>query len=171
MSFFQGYKPQYVYNTILLEARPESIWQEITNVKVGRFRFPLLLSLLGVPKPLSAEVMVEGIGGYREAIFSNKAQFRQEILEWDLHRKYKFRFNPTTNFRVGHFMNLANGPFKIETGGYELFKEGDQIRLVLSSNYQLHGLAGKLMHLPFRLVVYYFQKHLLKGIKRNLEQI
>ncbi len=170
MSFFQGYRSQYVYNTILLDAKAADIWQEITNVKVDQFRFPLLLSLLGIPKPLSAEVMVEGVGGYREATFSNKAQFKQEILEWDLHRKYRFRFNPTTNFRVGHFMNLAKGPFQIETGGYELLREGEQIRLVLSSNYQLHGLTGKVMHLSFRLVVYHFQKYLLKGIARNLAQ-
>lgn len=169
MGFFTGYSSRYVHNTILLNVGAADIWQEITNVKVEKFRFPLLFSVLGVPKPLSAQVIIEDVGGYREATFSNKAQFKQEILEWDLHKKYRFRFNPTADFRVGHVMSLAKGPFEIETGGYELFDHHGQVRLVLSSNYKLHGFTGALMHLPFRLVVYYFQKYLLQGIRKNLE--
>lgn len=169
MGFFEGYNSRFVYNTILLNAKSETIWNEITNVKVDKLRFPIFLTLLGIPKPLSAEVISEGIGGYRVASFSNKAQFKQEILEWDLHKRYRFKFNPTANFKVGHLMNLSAGPFQIETGGYELFENNGQIRLELSSNYKLNGFIGALMHLLFRGVVYYFQKYLLKGIKKNLE--
>ncbi|MCE7995133.1 MAG: hypothetical protein HEP71_24350 [Roseivirga sp.] len=167
-SFFTGYRSRFVYNTILLDAEPSKIWAEITNVQIAQFRFPLLLSILGIPKPLSAEVIREGVGGYREATFSNNARFKQEILEWEPDKKYRFRFNPTTNFKVGHFMNLSKGPFEIETGGYELFVIEGQTKLVLSSNYRLNGLFGTLMHLPFRMIIYYFQKYLLKGIKKNL---
>lgn len=166
--FFTGYRSKFVYNTILLNAEPSSIWLEITNVRVAGFRFPLLFSLLGIPKPLSAEVIREGVGGYRVATFSNNAQFQQEILEWELNKKYRFRFNPTTDFKVGHFMNLSKGPFEIKTGGHELFQKNDLVRLKLSSNYKLNGVIGVLMHLPCRMVIYYFQKYLLKGIQKNL---
>ena len=66
-------------------------------------------------------------------------------------------------------MNLSKGPFEIETGGYDLIEHNNEIKLVLSSNYRLNGILGTIMHLPFRLVVYYFQKYLLKGIRNNLE--
>ena len=150
MSFFEGYTTKYVHNTIVLHADSSDIWNEITNVKVGNFKFPMLFSLVGIPKPLAAEVIKKGVGGYRVASFSNNAKFHQEILEWELHKKYRFKFNPTKNFKVGHFMSLSNGPFQIQTGGYELHEHPNGIQLILSSNYKLHGVLGILMHLPFR---------------------
>ena len=129
----------------------------------------MLLKLIGIPKPISAKVIKEGVGGFRLATFSNNAQFQQEILEWNPNEKYRFKFNPTSNFKVGHFMNLSNGPFEIQTGGYELIRNKMSINLILSSNYELNGFLGHVMHLPFRLVVYIFQKYLLKGIKKNLK--
>lgn len=170
MSFFKGYTTKYVHNTIVLQTDASKIWDEITNVKVENFKFPWLFTLIGIPKPLSAEVIKEGVGGYRVASFSNNAKFHQEILVWELHKKYRFKFNPTNNFKVGHFMKLSNGPFQIETGGYELFEHQKGVKLLLSSNYKLNGVLGKVMHLPFRLVVYLFQRYLLKGIKVNVEK-
>ncbi len=168
MSFFKGYQTKYVHNAIILKAKPDDIWQEITNVAVADFDFPWLFRLLEVPKPLSAEVIKEGVGGYRVAKFSNGAEFHQNILEWEVNKKYRFQFNATKNFRVGYWMNLSKGPFQIVTGGYDLLQRDDGVFLILSSNYQLHGLLGAIMHIPFRMVVYGFQKHLLKGIAHNL---
>ncbi|WP_298419400.1 hypothetical protein [uncultured Kordia sp.] len=45
------------------------------------------------------------------------------------------------------------------------------MKQILASNYKLNGIIGTLMHIPFRLVVYLFQKYLLKGIKANLQLI
>ena len=170
MSFFEGYTNKYVYNIIILDANASEIWDEITNVMVSNFKFPWLFSLFGIPKPLSAQVVKKGVGGYRVATFSNKAEFHQEILEWEENKKYRFKFNPTANFTVGHFMNLAKGPFEIKTGGYELVTHEKGIKLILASNYQLNGIFGKIMHIPFRMVVYYFQKYLLKWIQKNVER-
>jgi len=169
LSFFKGYRSNTITNSILLNSDSKSIWAEITNVMVANFRFPILLRLIGIPKPLSAEVVIEGVGGYRLATFSNNAQFQQEILEWNPNKNYRFRFNPTSNFTVAYFMNLSTGPFQIRTGGYELVKHNNSINLILSSNYELKGTIGYIMHLPFRIVVYIFQKYLLTGIKNNLE--
>lgn len=168
MSFFKGYRTKYVHNFIVLKAEPDAIWREITNVAVAGFDFPWIFRVLGVPKPLSAEVIKVGVGGYRVAKFSNGAEFHQNILEWEVNKKYRFQFNATRNFRVGHFMNLSKGPFQILTGGYDLLDHKEGILLLLSSNYQLQGILGAIMHLPFRWVVYAFQKHLLKGIAHNL---
>ncbi len=168
MSFITGYQTKFVSNSINLNFDPSEIWDEITDVMVAKFKFPFLFKLFGIPKPLSAEVIKKGIGGYRIAVFSNNEQFQQEILEWDVNKAYRFKFNPTQNFKVGHFMNLSNGPFQIQTGGYQLLKTENGIDLILSSNYKLKDYFGSFMHVPFRLVVYAFQRYLLKGIKENL---
>lgn len=168
MHFFKGYTSKYVYNTILLHSPASTIWNEITNVMIAEYKFPILFSLFGIPKPLSAEVIKTGVGGYRVAKFSNKAEFQQNILEWEIEKKYRFKFNPTPQFKVGHVLNLSNGPFEIQTGGYELQENNKGIRLVLSSNYALNGILGSLMHIPFRFVVYHFQKYLLNAIHKKL---
>ncbi|KAB1160476.1 hypothetical protein F7018_00950 [Tenacibaculum aiptasiae] len=167
MKFFSGYKQKYICNEITLNSSPEQIWKEITDVMVNKFPYPIFLSILGVPKPVSAKVIKEGVGGYRVAHFSNDAEFQQEILEWDLHKKYRFSFNASDNFKVGHVMNLSNGPFEIKTGGYQLTRKSNGVLLELSSNYKLKGFIGFILHLPFRFVTYKFQKHLLKAIKTN----
>ena len=118
MNFIKGYQTKYISNTINLNSNSSDIWNEITNVMVSKFKFPFIFKLIGIPKPLSAEVMKEGIGGYRVATFSNKAQFQQEIIEWKPNKEYRFKFNPTQNFKVGHVMNLSNGPFEIKTVGF-----------------------------------------------------
>ena len=167
MNFFEGYKSKRITNEIVLHSNQMTVWNEITNVMIYNFRFPLFLRLIGIPKPLSATVEKEGVGGYRVAKFSNGAEFHQVILEWELLRKYRFNFNATNNFKVGHILNLSHGPFKIETGGYNLIELPTGVKLELISNYRLNGFLGSLLHIPFRLVVYLFQKHLLKAIEAN----
>lgn len=171
MSFIKGYKEKSISNAIELQADPSDIWEEITNVMVAKFKFPFILKLIGIPKPLTARVIREGVEGYRVATFDNNAQFKQEILVWNVNKAYRFKFNPTKNFKVVHLMNLSNGPFEIQTGGYELLKKDNATKLVLSSDYKLKGLIGMIMHIPFRLVVFFFQKYLLKGIRNNLTPI
>lgn len=171
MSFFKGYKSNFVYNEIRLQATTSQVWEEITNVEISKFKFPLILMILGIPKPLAANVIKEGVGGYRVAKFSNGATFQQEILEWDLNRKYRFSFNASSNFKVGHVMNLSSGPFQIETGGYDLAQLELEVHLILSSNYRLNGFLGKALHLPFRFIVYLFQIYLLNGIRQNLKTV
>jgi hypothetical protein len=159
-----------VSNQILLKGEAKTVWNEITNVRLQCSKFPVLLSLLGIPKPLSAKVVNEGIGGYREAFFEGDALFRQEIIEWELHANYRFKFNASKNFTIGPVLNLSSGPFEICTGGYTLEKKGEDLLLTLCSEYELHGLMGKIFHWPFRGIISAFQSYLLHAIKQNLKQ-
>lgn len=169
MSFLKGYKAKSITNVIELDSDAESIWNEITNVSLSEVKFPFLLSLLGVPKPLSAQVLVQGVGGYREAYFEGDIVFRQEITQWEINKNYRFKFNASNNFKVGYLFNLAKGPFEIVSGGYELIQRNSGNELVLLSHYSIHGFLGFILHIPCRLVVYYFQIYLLEAIKKNLK--
>ena len=60
-------------------ASPEAVWQEVTEVDIAAFRHPAYLAILGIPKPLRAEVLQPGMGGVRVAYFSNNLRFSQEI--------------------------------------------------------------------------------------------
>ncbi|HSD83198.1 MAG TPA: hypothetical protein VLG46_05045, partial [Anaerolineae bacterium] len=54
-----------------IDASAESVWQHITAVDIAAFRHPAYFSLLGIPKPLRAEIAEPGKGGSRTAFFSN----------------------------------------------------------------------------------------------------
>ena len=57
----------------------------------------------------------------------------------------------------------------MKSGAYRIEKISDGVRLYLSSKYQLTGLIGAILALPVRIVLYMFQRYLLKGIREKLE--
>ena len=69
-------------STIDIKGRPETIWNNITNVKIEQFSDPAIFKLLDIPKPLKAEIISEGKGGRRIAYFDSGKKFMQEILIW-----------------------------------------------------------------------------------------
>src|SRR5262245_7133761 len=71
-----------ISSTIEIIGRPETIWDNITNVKIEKFSDPAIFKLLDIPKPLRAEIISEGQGGKRIAYFDSDKTFIQEILVW-----------------------------------------------------------------------------------------
>jgi hypothetical protein len=84
---------------------------------LGKYH-PLLFKILGIPKPLRAEIISKGEGGQRIAYFDSGKRFMQEITTWKPLEKYSFDFNPEKGFIVGHFFDLSDGIFKVPNGSY-----------------------------------------------------
>lgn len=163
-------KHHIIENSILITASAETIWPHITNVDIASFQHPLYFSLLGIPKPLHAQVAEPGVGGVRTACFSNGLRFSQKITDWQPFERYAFTFHPDPGFCVAYILNLADGPFRMKAGAYRLASSPDGVRLSLCSQYELCGLAGWCLWLPVRLVLKLFQRYLLRGIKANAER-
>jgi hypothetical protein len=142
----------------------------VTEVDIAAFRHPPYLALLGIPKPLRAEVVAPGVGGARTAFFSDGRRFTQEITEWRPYERYAFTFQADPGFRVAWFLDLSDGPFRMSSGAYRLVSVPDGVRLSLSSRYELRGLAGAGLCVPVWLVMALFQRYLLRGIKANAER-
>lgn len=159
-----------IEHTVDVAASAESIWREITEVDIAAFRHPAYMSLLGIPKPLRAEVRRPGKGGVRIAHFSNRLRFSQEITEWQPPERYAFTFNPDPGFRVAYVLDLCSGPFRMIAGAYRITPSHRGMRLSLASDYELHGVAGACLRLPVRLVLHLFQLYLLRGIRLNAER-
>lgn len=157
------------YTSILISAPAEKIWQEITNVRIEAFRHPWHLRLLDIPKPLKATVTKEGVGGSRTAEFENGGRFSQEIIRWELHKAYAFRFNADPNFRVAYFFNLAKGPIIIRIGGYELERQGSDVLVRLQTTYEITSVRWLLSWL-FPPVLNLFSNYLLRSIKKQCEK-
>ena len=159
-----------IESSIHINAAPESVWHHITEVDITSFRHPTIFWLLGIPKPLRAEVSKPGVGGTRTSFFSNGLCFSQTITEWQPHERYAFTFRADPGFYVAYVLNLADGPFQMKAGVYQIAPDQAGLRLSLSSQYVLYGIVGMLLGVPVRLILTLFQKYLLQGIKANAER-
>ncbi len=157
-------------HSIHINAPAEAVWRHITQVDIAAFRHPAYFTLLGIPKPLRAEIVQPGVNGARTAFFANGLRFSQVITEWQPYERYAFTFQADPGFRVAYLLDLSDGPFRMIAGTYHLTAEQRGVRLSLSSQYALYGLRGMRLRLPVRLVLALFQRYLLRGIKANAER-
>ncbi len=156
-------------STIDIVGNPQTIWDNITNVKIEQFSDPAIFKLLDIPKPLKADIISEGQGGKRIAYFDNGKRFMQEILVWKPLTEYSFSFNPERGFRVCHFFDLSEGVFQIPSGAYYLATIGQTTTLKLTTSYSIDRRLYFLFNIPARLILKAFQRYLLTSIKKNSE--
>jgi hypothetical protein len=163
-------KEATISRSISVLASAECVWRHITEVDIASFPHPVYLSVLGIPKPLRSEIVDARAGGARIAYFDNGKRFIQEITFWKPFEEYAFTFRADPGFRVGHFLDLADGPFRMKSGTYTISLLDRGVRLSIASWYEFRGASGICLSLPVRLVLGQFQNYLLQGIKANAER-
>lgn len=159
-----------IYSTININSLPGIVWDNITNVKIEQFADPKIFRLLGIPKPLRADVLMEGAGGQRIAYFANGKRFIQEITTWIPLKEYSFNFNPEKGFKVGYLFDISDGVFRVPEGSYLMTSNKELTTLQLSTTYTIDRRAFFFLNIPVRLILLAFQKYLLTSIKKNSEQ-
>ena len=163
------YIEKNVISEIGINAKPEKIWTEITNVQIEKFSDPQIFRILGIPRPLKADLLIGGEGGKRIAYFDNGKRFIQEITTWKPNTEYAFNFNPEEGFVVAYFFDLSDGVFKVPKGSYHLSVTNDTTVLKLSTSYSLDRSVYYLFNIPVRIILKAFQNYLLTSIKKNCE--
>jgi len=158
-----------ISSSVVINSLPEVIWDNITNVKIEDFSDPFAFKLLGIPRPLRAELLEEGVGGKRIAYFDTGKRFIQEITAWRPLEEYSFDFNPESGFIAGHFFDISDGVFRVPNGSYLLTQGKGVTTLKLSTTYSLDKRVYLLFNIPVRLILIAFQKYLLTSIKKNSE--
>ncbi|MFY0699072.1 MAG: hypothetical protein JXR11_14530 [Balneola sp.] len=158
-----------ISSSIKIKGDPETIWDNITDVRIEQFSDPLIFKLMGIPKPLRADLLTEGEGGKRIAYFDTGKRFVQEITTWKPLKEYAFNFNPEKGFKVGYIFDISDGIFRVPNGSYFLKENDDEIELRLSTTYSLDRRVYYLFNIPVKLVLKSFQKYLLSSIKQNSE--
>ncbi len=164
-----GHILRSISSTIDIKAEREIIWENITNVKLDQYSDPKLFKLLGIPKPLKAEIISSGVGGRRIAYFDTGKRFIQSISTWKPCSEYSFDFNPEKGFIVGHFFDLSDGVFRVPGGTYLLTEKAATTTLQLLTTYSIDKRVYWLFNLPVRLILQAFQRYLLRSIKSNSE--
>jgi hypothetical protein len=150
-------------------ATPETVWRNITNVRIDSSVPPRIFTLLGIPKPLHAELFDEPPERRRVAYFSNGKRFSQEITSWQPLEGYAFTFRADSGFMVAYVLDLSQGPFRLVSGEYHMVQSGGGIEVTLISTYVVEGLM-RLFSIPIAIVMSAFQRYLLSAIKKSCEE-
>ena len=131
-----------VTRTIVVEASPERIWpllRGIPDVRSGEGRWNLSQDVIGVPRPLGARLVGEGVGAERLANWGPHVSFRERITEWSPGRRigWRFIFDDIDGWRFTDRHLTPDSPyFRVTTGGYSLAPLGpNRTRVTLETRY------------------------------------
>lgn len=131
-----------VSRTIVVDADPATIWpllRGIPDVRPGEGAWNVSEDVIGIPRPLGATLVGEGIGAERLAIWGNDVKFRERIIEWQPGRRigWHFIFDAIDGWRFTDRHLLPDSAyFKVTTGGYRLEPLGPgRTRVTIETRY------------------------------------
>jgi hypothetical protein len=165
-----------VESSQLIEAEVVKVWKYVTDVDGTAYPHPAIFKILGVPRPLRAELKGAGVGAARTAWFDNRKRFTQVVSEWSPPTCLRFSFTADPDFRVGYLFDLSCGPFRIIEGWYRLheIRPVDEVRpmatlATLGTRYFCS--INRILIIPWiiRGVLLAYQRFLLRMIKANCE--
>lgn len=81
-----------VENTVVIHAPTSTVWREVKSVpRIDARELPLRFAhLIGLPRPLSATLSQDGVGGVRNASFERGLVFRETVTDWQPERRLAF---------------------------------------------------------------------------------
>jgi hypothetical protein len=159
-----------VESSQLIESEVVKVWKHVTDVDGMAYPHPAIFKILGVPRPLRAELKGAGVGAARTAWFDNRKRFTQLVSEWTPPTCLRFSFTADPDFRVGYLFDLSCGPFRIIEGWYHLDAVPPKTtRATLGTRYFCS--INRILIVPWiiRRVLLAYQRFLLRMIKANCE--
>jgi hypothetical protein len=131
-----------VSRSAVVHASPERIWpllRGIPDVLPGEGKWNVTQDVIGVPRPLGARLIGNGIGADRYARWAHGLRFREQITDWSQDRRigWRFIFERTDGWEYTDRHLVPNSPyFRIEEGGYSLEPiDSTHTRLTLRTQY------------------------------------
>jgi hypothetical protein len=162
--------PYRAYTFIDIEAPPEKIWDHVTRVREIRAEQDKgwLTHLLNFPRPVKAELNYEGVGAYREAVFTNGLVFHETVTEYIDNKKMSFAIKalpheiPLTT--MDEHLVVGGKYFDVLNGTYEL----EQLN---QTTYRLHLSSTFKLTTTFNFYASWWANNIMKDIQNNILQI
>lgn len=153
-----------------ITAPAEKIWSNVTRVKEIKKEQDKgwLTNLLNFPRPVKAELNFEGVGAYREAIFTNGLVFHETVTEYIDQKKMSFAIKalpheiPLTT--MDEHLVVGGKYFDVLNGTYELEKLNDK-------TYRLHLYSNFKLTTTFNFYASWWANNIMKDIQNNILQI
>lgn len=162
--------PYNAYTYIDINASEDKIWSNVTRVsEISKEQNKgWLTNLLNFPKPVKAELNYEGVGAYREAIFTNGLVFHETVTEYIDKKKMSFSIKalphqiPLTT--MDEHIVVGGKYFDVLSGTYELEKLNE-------NRYRLHLYSTFKLTTTFNFYASWWAKNIMKDIQNNILQI
>jgi len=158
------------YTYIDINAPAEKIWSNVTRVREIKEEQDKgwLTRLLFFPRPVKAELNYEGVGAYREAIFTNGLVFHETVTEYEPNKKMSFTIKalpheiPLTT--MDEHLVVGGKYFDVLNGTYELEKLNDK-------TYRLHLYSNFKLNTTFNFYASWWANNIMKDIQNNILQV
>ena len=153
-----------------IDAPAEKIWDHVTRVEEIELEQDkgYLTRLLGFPRPIKAELNFEGVGAYREAIFTNGLVFHETVTEYKDNEKMVFSIKaypheiPSTT--LDEHVVIGGDYFDVLNGTYELEALPNGLN-------RLHLYSHFKMNTTFNFYAGWWGKWIMKDIQNNILQV
>jgi len=133
-----------VVRTVDIAARPERIWpllRGIPDVRPDEGQWNVTQDVVGIPRPVGARLIGEGVGAERHAVWGADIRFRERIDEWQVHRSigWRFHFDDADDWVYTDRHLIPNSPhFAVTQGGYRMQPlETGETRVTLWTRYRM----------------------------------
>jgi len=164
------------YTYIDIDAPADIIWDHVTVVReiAEHEDTGYLNRLLGFPRPIKAELNYEGVGAYREAIFTKGLVFHETVTEYIDNEKMVFTIKaypheiPSTT--LDEHVVIGGKYFDVLRGSYELEKlDNGMNRLHLTSHFIMTTTFNNYAGWWGRWIMMDIQNSILKVQKKRSE--
>lgn len=146
-------EPQWQSYTVtrsaVIAAPPEKLWpllRGIPDVRVGEGRSNITQDLIGVPRPLGARLLGDGVGAARQARWERGIAFAEVVDEWRPLRRigWRFDFRGSTGWQfTDQHLRPDSAYFHVTRGGYRLDPvDAGHCRVTVSTTYAIRTHAN-----------------------------
>ncbi|HCB77047.1 MAG TPA: hypothetical protein DEP91_12900 [Sphingomonas bacterium] len=166
-----------VTRSVVVAASPDRLWpllRGIPDVRPGEGRWNLSQDVLGIPRPVGAQMVGEGVGATRLANWGPQIRFREKITDWRPGRAiaWTFHFDDVRGwaFTDRHLMPDSHY-LKVRDGGYRLDPlPGSRTRVTLHTRYEATTPVNLYTRLWGELFLGDVQDNLLALVRHRAER-
>ncbi len=165
------------YTSIIINSNAEKIWQNVTSVKEIKSKddSSRLITLLGFPKPVKAELDTLAVGGFRKAIFEKGLVFNETVTQYEHLKLMEFQIKANT-FEIpsttldkhiligGEYFDMLNGTYKLKK------ISNNKYELILYSNFSMKTTFNSYASLWGNWIMKDIQNNILKVIKTRSQE-
>lgn len=160
--------------SIRIHADAEDVWRNVvlpTGIRPGENRMRLA-HRMGFPRPVTATLSHEGVGGSRYAIFERGVMLRETVTEWVPRRRMAFTIDPHNIPRevLDEHVTIGGRFFDVMDGAYEVVPVAPgEVELRLQTTHRLRTHVNPYAGFWTDLLMREIQKNLLHVVRTRAE--
>lgn len=161
---------------IVVNAPASTVWKHVIEVpEISESEWTrALYTTIGFPRPVSATLDREGVGGVRRATFRGGVLFLEEVTHWDVERRIAFTIDAQTASippsSLDPHVIIGGKYFDVLDGEYLLEPRSDGTTLVvLSSTHRVSTTLNVYTAWWARVVMQSIQESILEVVKKRAE--